>query len=382
MILQHHIITVLTIACLITSSAHADRFLLSTFNNGEQKLRVLNSTNAASFQGYERGIAYTPPSGNNLRDPSIIFYRGRYLLCHTTGDFGAVNYFSVLTSTDANTWTHLTNVSMAAIGDVRWTWAPEWFLDDDGSLHVFVSASMTEQISTKHKIYELHPLDPDDLTHWSVPVPVTGDAAFPPWTDDEVGRVGAYDPYIVKRGDAYWIFFFNSRSSYIELACSTNSLTGPYEPVKTGNWQGIGSYKEGPTVIYLGGNRWRMIYADAIRSYLSYIDSTNNWQTWTPPQQLSLPDAPTNFTVNHGTLIIPPGGLELDLKATTQEAGQINLNFNATENDHYRLSTRTNLLLNWHPSTIIGPTTNGPVSLQIETSGTKQFWRLERLTPP
>lgn len=377
---RHHIITLLALAGLVTSSVHADRFLLSTFNNGEQKLRIFNSTNAVAFHGYEHGIAYTPPEGNNLRDPSLIYYRGRYLLCHTAGNFGGVNYFSVLTSDDANTWTHLTDVSMAALGDVRWTWAPEWFLDDDGSLHVFVSASTTEQITIKHTICELHPLAPDDLTQWSEPVAVTGDAAFPPWNNEDTW-VGAYDPHVVKRGSTYWMFFFNVRSSCIELARSTNLLTGPYEPVGTGDWQGIGSYKEGPTVIYLGGNRWRMIYADAINSYLSYIDSTNNWQTWTPPQPLSLPGAPTNFTVNHGTVIIPPGGLELGLTATVQEAAQINLSFHATENDHYRLSTSTNLLLNWTPSEIIGPTTNGLASLPMETSGERQFWRLERLVP-
>lgn len=368
-------------ACLLgTEQACADRFLLATFNNTEQQLRVLDSTNAASFEGYARGTSYTPPVGNNLRDPSIVYYGGRYLLCHTAGNFGGVNYFSVLASPNAKTWTHLVDVSMASIGNVRWTWAPEWFLDDDGSLHVLVSASTTEQITIKHIIYELHPINANDLTLWSNPVPVTGPSAFPPWTTSDTW-VGTYDPYVVKRGNAYWMFFFNVRSSTIELARSTNSLTGPYEPQKTNNWQGIGTYKEGPTVLYLGGGRWRMIYADAIGSFLSYTDSTNNWQSWSLPQPVSMPGAPTNFTVNHGTLVIPQGGLELGTSITARSSGGFDLRFTATLGDLYRLRTTTDLS-NWSTSRLIGPTVEGEVVEPVGTNGSaRQFWRLERLIP-
>jgi hypothetical protein len=370
---------VLAACWLAVAPAQADRFLLATFNNGEQQLRILGSTNAADFTGYAQGIVYTPPPGNNLRDPSIIHHHGRYYLCHTAGNFGGTNYFSVLVSDNLTNWSRITDVSMAAVGDVRWTWAPEWFLDDDGSLHVFVSASTTPEISTRHIIYELHPLNAD-LTQWSAPTPVTG-PAFPAWTGSEPGRVGAYDAYVVKRGGAYYMFHFDSVTSCIEVARSTNTLTGPYEPYRTNNWQGIGLYKEGPSVMYLGGGRWRMIYADAIFSYLNYTDSTDNWATWSAPQRVMLPGAPTNFTVNHGTLIMPPGGLELGTAITSLGAGQFALTFQATAGDSYRLSTSTNLA-SWAPSMILGPTTNGPASQTIQTSGERQrFWRLERLLP-
>ncbi|MBE2179400.1 MAG: family 43 glycosylhydrolase [Chthoniobacterales bacterium] len=368
------------LSSFLAASACADSFVLATFNNGEQKLRILHSTNAAEFLGHAQGTVYTPPPGNNLRDPSITHHRGRYYLCHTAGNFGAVDFFSILVSDNLWDWSHLTDVSMAAVGDVLWTWAPEWFLDDDGSLHVFVSASTTPQISIKHKIYELHPLDPDVLTEWSVPAEVTGPEAFPPWTEDET-YVGAYDPYVVKRDGTYWMFFYNTRSWHIELARSTNGLTGPYEPSRTNNWQGIGAFKEGPTVMYLGGGRWRMIYADVIYSFLSYIDSTNNWATWSAPQPVTLPGAPTNFTVNHGTLIVPPGGLDLDARIATAGAGHVQIAFQATEGDHYRLSTSTNLSA-WTTAEIIPPAASNPVIRTLPTSGSeRQFWRLERLLP-
>jgi hypothetical protein len=151
--------------------------------------------------------------------------------------------------------------------------------------------------------------------------------------------------------------------------------------VRTGNWQGIGAYKEGPTVMYLGGGRWRMIFADAIYSYLSYTDSTNNWTTWSTPQRLGLPGAPTNFTVNHGTLLLPPGGLDLGTTLTAQGGGQFNLNFHATTGDSYRLSTSTNLA-SWTPVTTLGPGTNGPAAQTITAGGEdRRFWRLGRLLP-
>lgn len=373
-------ITTFVAFLIVSEQACADRFLLATFNNSEQKLRVLDSTNAASFEGYGNGINYTPPAGNALRDPSLVFYRGRYLLCHTAGNFGGVNYFSVLTSPDAKTWTHLVDVSMASIGNVRWTWAPEWFLDDNGSLHVLVSASTTEQITIKHTIYELHPLDPNDLRYWSTPAPITGPVAFPPWTESDTW-VGTYDPYVVKRGNAYWLFFFNVRSSTIELARSTDALTGPYEPQRTNNWQGIGTYKEGPSVLYLGGGRWRMIYADAINSFLSYTDSTNNWHSWSSPQPVSLPGAPTNFTVNHGTLFIPPGGLELGTSLRARPGGGFDIRFNAQSGDLYRLWTATDFA-NWSATKLLGPAGAGETIEPVETGvAAKQFWRLERLIP-
>ncbi len=366
-------------AALLTATARADRFLLATFNNGEQQLRILDSTNAADFTGHARGIVYTPPPGRNLRDPSIIHHRGRYYVCHTTGNFGQTNVFSIIASGDLTNWTHLADVSMALLGDVRWTWAPEWFRDDDGSLHIFVSASTTPEISTKHIIHELHPLN-DELTQWSAPAPVAG-PAFPSWPVTETNRVGAIDAFVVKRGNAYYMFHFDSVTSCIEVARSTNTLTGPYEPYGTNNWQGIGLYKEGPSVMYLGGGRWRMIYADAIFSYLNYTDSTDNWATWSPPVRVTLPGAPTNFTVNHGTLIMPPGGLELDTAITAQGAGQFALTFQATAGDSYRLVTSTNLTA-WSPSTILSPATNGPAGHIIQTSGEdRRFWRLERMLP-
>ncbi|MBJ7259905.1 MAG: family 43 glycosylhydrolase, partial [Chthoniobacterales bacterium] len=196
------------ISCLAATSARADRFVLATFNNGEQQLRILSSTNADSFDGYQQGVAYTPTPGNNLRDPSIISHGGRYYVCHTTGDFGAAAYFSVLVSDDLRAWTQLANVPMTGMAGIQRTWAPEWFRDEDETLHILVSATTNAaDMSNNHVIYVLRCLDNETLSSWSAPTPVTGNAFG--WTGNEGRRVGAYDPYVVKRGSNYFMFYFN-----------------------------------------------------------------------------------------------------------------------------------------------------------------------------
>jgi len=366
-----------------------NNYLLSSFNNGEQKLRIFQSTNAVDFYGYHQGIAYTPPAGNSLRDPSIIYHQGHYYICHTAGNFGAVPYFSIIVSTDLKNWSHFVNVPMTGIAGIQRTWAPEWFRDDDGSLHILVSASKnTNDISNHHIIYTLHSLDANDLSQWSVPEPVTGlvFASTLTWTGEEIPRMGFYDAYIVKRGSTYFMFYFNASSNYIELA-SSSALVGPYTQVRNKNWLGIGIYKEGPSVIYLGGGRWRLYFADQIYSYLSYVDSTNNWATWSLPQQLPLPDSPPpsqqlprGYTLNHGTVLIPPGGMDLEHRVSVQE-GEMSLSFYAEAGDTYNIAQSSNLT-NWTPLTTVSPTNTGSVVQPLNVgTNTKQFWRVERLLP-
>jgi hypothetical protein len=124
-----------------------------------------------------------------------------------------------------------------------------------------------------------------------------------------------------------------------------------------------------------------MVFADAIFSYLNYTDSTDNWATWSPPLPLSLPDAPPRFNVNHGTLIMPPGGLDLATRITKAGPDHVQIAFHGTPGDYYRLSTSTNLA-SWTHSDIIPPPSGNPITRTLPTSGNpRQFWRIERLLP-
>lgn len=372
------LLLVLFFYCLSIHATRADRFLLATFNNAEQQLRVLRSTDTSSFDGFGDGIVYRPPPGSNLRDPSLLYHQGCYYVCHTTGDFGAADYFSIIVSENLRDWSHVADVSMSGIPGIQRTWAPEWFRDNDGTVHVLVSATADNDMSNKHIIYELHALDANDLSAWSAPVPVTGSAFG--WTGNEGRRVGAYDPCVIKRGPTYFMFFFNQYTDYIELA-SAPSLTGPYTRVGTNNWQGIGTYKEGPCIVYLGGARWRMFFADQIYSFLSYTDSTDNWQTWSPSVPVSIPGAPGNFTVNHGTLIMPPGGLDLDQQLTKDNSNSLHLSFRTTAGDHYQVLASTNLH-SWEPIDTLSATNPGDLSYPLGNAVLdKCFWRIERLVP-
>lgn len=179
------------------------RYVFATFPDTDWKLYVGTSEDGVNFSSAQPGPVYSPPSGS-LRDPSIIKYGEWYYVCHTAGNFGAVSYFSVAKSRDLQSWTKVKDVSMAAAADsegnpVQYTWAPEFFVDDDGSVHVFVSVTSFPGVdmSRGHRIHEIHPLDQENLAgEWSVPQPVTG-TAFPEFSYLTIPS-GAYDPYVFR----------------------------------------------------------------------------------------------------------------------------------------------------------------------------------------
>ena len=290
------------------SSAHpADtpRFLLSTFRNADQtKLYIAESYDGRYYEPRGGEHVHEVSGSDRIRDPSLTRYNGRWYVCHTAGVFGNVDYFRVMSSADLQTWTHEKNVSMSAISGTLYTWAPEWFIDRDGSLHVLVSVTGSPAMSYEHVLYETHPLDPDDLSgEWSSPVRLHG-GAFPEFepSPDGVQRVGAIDAYVVIKDGTYYMVFSNRPTSSMALA-SSPSLIGPWTMLVDGQLWGTGVYKEGHCLIHLGGAIWRLSFADAIASKLYYIESRDDWATWTEPALLGSPDG---LVFNHGTVIHNP----------------------------------------------------------------------------
>jgi sucrose-6-phosphate hydrolase SacC (GH32 family) len=86
-----------------------------------------------------RSNAYPPPY-SLIHDPSVIRHTdGYYYVVYTTGWTG--NTIGLARSADYTTWTFLRNVTVGLNGSTGSTWAPEWFKDSDGSVHVVFSAS-------------------------------------------------------------------------------------------------------------------------------------------------------------------------------------------------------------------------------------------------
>ncbi len=254
-------LTALAAALLPAPAAHAaapaPHYLMTAFtSSSESNMYVYDSPNATTFS-LVRGNAYRPPSGL-IRDPSVIRHTdGYYYIVYTTGWTG--NTIGFARSADYTTWTFLRNVTVGLNGSTGSTWAPEWFRDSDGSVHVVFSASTTGTAG-QFRPYRITATSAD-LSTWTSPVALGIPANY-------------IDSFIVKIGGTYHNFLKNESTKYIEHATAT-SLSGPWRFVGTGNWAGWGSGLEGPALVRLPDNRWRIYFDQYGAGRYYYADSAD-----------------------------------------------------------------------------------------------------------
>ena len=251
-------------------------------DRGQEKLYLWQSDDGIDWMLLNGGPSYSAPE-YVIRDPSIFKHTdGKYYICYTNNNISPQNFtgtrFGVASSPDLAAWTHICWVDF---GGASYVWAPEWFIDDDGSVHVFVAVDFS--------IREIHPTN-SSFTAWSSPVTITG-------TDFPVYMI---DPYMVKLGGTYYLWYKNevSGQKYIEYA-SSSSLTNGYTVIKSGDWAGWGQ-KEGECLVRLDDQIWRIYFNDIIGATY-YSDSYDNWQTWTA--KVLLTDDQPDLVIGHGTVI-------------------------------------------------------------------------------
>ncbi|QFZ21736.1 glycoside hydrolase family 43 protein [Saccharothrix syringae] len=255
------LVAALLVALLATPPAHAagpaPHYVMTAFtNSSESNMYVYDSPNATNFT-LVRGNAYRPPSGL-IRDPSVIRHTdGYYYIVYTTGWTGDTIGFA--RSADYTTWTFLRNVTVGLNGSTGSTWAPEWFRDSDGSVHVVFSASTTGTAG-QFRPYRITATSAD-LSAWTSPVALGIPANY-------------IDSFLVKVGSTYHNFLKNETTKYVEHATAT-SLNGPWQFVGTGNWAGWGSGLEGPAVVQLPDGRWRVYFDQYGAGRYYYADSSN-----------------------------------------------------------------------------------------------------------
>ncbi|MFD4636104.1 glycoside hydrolase family 43 protein [Lentzea sp. NPDC058436] len=257
------IVLTLAAAAVLPSAREASaagpvpHYLMTAFtNSSESNMHVYDSANATSFTGV-RANAYTPPSGL-IRDPSVIRHTdGYYYIVHTTGWTGDTIGFA--RSADYVNWTFLRTVRVGLNGTTGSTWAPEWFKDSDGSVHVVFSASTTGTAG-QFRPYRITATNAD-LSAWSSPVALGIPANY-------------IDSFLVKVGGTYHNFLKNETTKYVEHATAT-SLNGPWTFVGTGNWAGWGSGLEGPALVRLPDGRWRVYFDQYGQGRYFYADSAN-----------------------------------------------------------------------------------------------------------
>lgn len=256
-------------------------YIFANFNDAAavSSLMIYTSNDALNFT-LLLDTGYGGPTGN-LRDPSIMKHTdGIFYIVHTTppsgtGCCGAETSFNVAKSADLKNWTTVTQVP-CGVANTTNVWAPEWFKDSDGSLHVLVSVDQ--------KTYRYEPTD-NTFTKWSAGT----------WIGIGPGYI---DTFMVKLGTTYHAFTKHESVTYVEHATST-SLDGPWNFIGSNDWAGWGNHKEAPCLIQLANGNWRF-YADAgSAGHEMYSDSTDTFATWTKP--VTLPGVGNN--ISHGTVI-------------------------------------------------------------------------------
>jgi Alpha-L-arabinofuranosidase B (ABFB) domain/Glycosyl hydrolases family 43 len=242
---------------LASAAGPVPHYVMTAFtNSSESNMYVYDSADGARFD-LVRANAYRPPSGL-IRDPSVLRHSdGFYYIVYTTGWTGDTIGFA--RSADYVTWTFLRNVRVGLNGATGSTWAPEWFRDSDGSVHVIFSASTTGT-AEQFRPYRITAVNAD-LSAWSGAVPLGLPANF-------------IDSFLVKVGGTYHNFLKNETTKYIEHA-TASSLGGPWTLRGTGNWAGWGSGLEGPALTQLPDGRWRIYFDQYGQSRYFYADSSD-----------------------------------------------------------------------------------------------------------
>jgi hypothetical protein len=258
-------------------------FLASCFRNATLDLWLLWSDNGKAFSQIGSGALYSPGC---VRDPSIVSYHGRYYVAHTNVSFGVSTTFSVAVSDDLISWSHVIDVDMTSIVGVAHVWAPEWFIDDDGSLYIFVSCNTNAGDPVGgFKLYEVHPTSEDFLS-WSVPAEVTGTGL----------RSSMVDPFVVKFNGKYHIWYKYSGDEHVEYMSSDN-LISDYTITESGDWAGWGSGLEGSSLVRIDYKTWRIYFDKYTEQGIYYSESVDDWANWTAKALITAPFTPAHPTV-------------------------------------------------------------------------------------
>ncbi|MFG3086905.1 glycoside hydrolase family 43 protein [Streptomyces antibioticus] len=253
------------------ASGLATRYTIVPFlNSDDGTVNVYQSDDATDFR-LLKASAYTPPAGR-IRDASVLRHTdGYYYVTYTTHTWQDVSTtIGFARSADRVNWTFLYDHPVPIAGLSR-AWAPEWFVDADGSVYVIVSCSTTadEWIFTPYLLRAAN----SALTAWSSPVVLSGLGA---------NRI---DTFLVRTGSTYHAFTKNETTKYIEYA-TASTLTGPYTVSRTGDWAGWGSYREGPALTQLDNGAWRLFFDGYGDGSYYYSDSYDTFATWSAPRAL------------------------------------------------------------------------------------------------
>lgn len=226
-------------------------FAHSNATGGQEQVTGFVSFDGISWTSYK-----SPVLSSAERDPAVFHYDGKWwIACTHANPSGGNTYWDLFSSSDLDTWTSARQVDCSGVAGNTFTWAPQWFVDDDDSVHVFVAINTIASIAPgAFQIYEMHPTA-RDMSTWSAPVAVSG-VGFP---------TSCIDPTVVKTGNTYCLFLKDNATGFIDMFTST-SLTSGYSVAGTGNWAGwatgLSGTIEGPKIVQMDDGRWRIYFTN------------------------------------------------------------------------------------------------------------------------
>ena len=273
-------------------------YLISYFGENDvgQDLILAYSKDGINFKQITR---FVPPTTNTIRDPSILHHKnGWWYVCHTNTPYGngfVAEKFNLIKSRDLINWYQVGRIGFDGVAN----WAPEFFVDDDGSVHIIGSTTLTGSFQP----YIFSALD-DDLNTWSAGQKIQGafnsasTSTSSTWIDGCMFKVGAEYHLIIKDETAEhrWLSIFKS----------TSLKSGFDTIVKDGaqSWGAISQKVEAPCIVKMD-NGYR-IYADGLPTYqgglgqfLMYQDFDANFNPITNDVTKITSDTP----MRHGTVI-------------------------------------------------------------------------------
>ena len=238
---------------------------------------------AVSTDGLDWQRLYGKPVLTNFsRDVSIIRHGDEFVTVYTDAFTGDSGTFGLARSTDLINWT-ATNVALtgaAMTNTPNNTWAPEWFVDGTNHYVIVRSSQTAGQNYGPPGLGYLQCFDPGSWTNWG---PFTPIADLGWWENDA---------FILKVDGAYHLF--TDRSGKI---VHRRSSTGPFvdysapETISDGftntavysnavreNLWYIGW--EGPFVLPLGGDRFRLYFQGTAADRCFAIDSKDGMRSW------------------------------------------------------------------------------------------------------
>lgn len=270
----YSVFTAITLSLLgLVGAATASTYTMTAFTDkSESNMYVYESDDGTNF-GLIKGPAFTPPSGL-IRDPSIMRAAdGKYWVTYTTN--WAANTIGFAVSTDREHW-NFSHTYTIPVTNLTESWAPEWFIDTDGSVNIIVS--LRKSTDGGNFTPSLITAKNAQFNNWSAPVALRGLSP------------NYIDTFVTKIGSTYHAMVKNETSKYIEYATAT-TLAGPWTFKGTGNWAGWGSGNEGPSLLKLDNDNWRILFdcysCNPKKYYYSDSSDLKTWSTKTELPRLS-----------------------------------------------------------------------------------------------